>query len=183
MTHGAEHFPPDDRNASLRIHLNGKLVSRDEALVSVFDSGFVLGDGVWEGIRVHNSRAAFLEAHLKRLYDGAKALQLEDKFNVLARSQDRNKIVRLEHEAQLMKAQVRAPAPAHSRDVVAQDGQLTSGGDIESADEIQESGFATAAGAYNCQQIALMDLQGHTGQGVNFDLARIVNFGNVFGLD
>ena len=77
MTHGAEHFPPDDRNASLRIHLDGRLVSREEAQVSVFDSGFVLGDGIWEGIRVHNGRAAFLDAHLRRLYDGAKALHLD----------------------------------------------------------------------------------------------------------
>lgn len=77
MTHGAEHFPPDDRNATLLIHLDGRLVSRDEALISVFDSGFVLGDGVWEGIRVHNGRPAFLEAHLRRLYDGAKALFLD----------------------------------------------------------------------------------------------------------
>lgn len=77
MTHSTDHFPTDDRNAGLLIHLDGRLVPRAEALVSVFDSGFVLGDGVWEGIRIHNGRAAFLQAHLRRLYDGAKALLLD----------------------------------------------------------------------------------------------------------
>lgn len=77
MTHGADHFPPDDRNAGLSIHLDGRLVPRAQAVVSVFDAGFVLGDGVWEGIRVYNGRAAFLDRHLRRLYDGARALHFD----------------------------------------------------------------------------------------------------------
>ena len=50
---------------------------RSEATVSVFDSGFILGDGVWEGLRVHKGQIAFLEEHLDRLYAGAKALDME----------------------------------------------------------------------------------------------------------
>jgi len=67
----------DPRNADILISVNGALVPRAEAVVSVFDSGFVLGDGVWEGLRVHRGRIAFLEAHLDRLYEGAKAIALD----------------------------------------------------------------------------------------------------------
>ena len=77
MTHGEDSFPSDDRNAALRIHLNGRLVPRAEALVSVFDSGFVLGDGVWEGIRVYSRRPAFVDAHLDRLFEGARAIAMD----------------------------------------------------------------------------------------------------------
>ncbi|HST35369.1 MAG TPA: aminotransferase class IV [Allosphingosinicella sp.] len=67
----------DPRNATILISVNGALVPRAEAVVSVFDSGFVLGDGVWEGLRVHKGRLAFLEAHLDRLYEGAKAIAMD----------------------------------------------------------------------------------------------------------
>lgn len=63
---------------SYRIWINGELVDEREARVSVFDSGFVLGDGVWEGVRVVGGRPAFLDAHLRRLHDGARALMLAD---------------------------------------------------------------------------------------------------------
>jgi branched-chain amino acid aminotransferase len=67
----------DPRNRDVRIYLNGALVPREAALVSVFDSGFVLGDGVWEGLRVYAGRIAFLERHLDRLYEGARALDFD----------------------------------------------------------------------------------------------------------
>ena len=67
----------DARNANVLIGINGTLKPRAEAMVSVFDSGFVLGDGVWEGLRVHKGRVAFLAAHLDRLYEGAKAIALD----------------------------------------------------------------------------------------------------------
>lgn len=67
----------DPRNANVLISVNGALKPRAEAMVSVFDSGFVLGDGVWEGLRVHRGRIAFLDAHLDRLYEGAKAIALD----------------------------------------------------------------------------------------------------------
>jgi branched-chain amino acid aminotransferase len=74
---GSQGHVPDRRNASVKIWLNGELVPRSEAKVSVFDSGFVLGDGVWEGLRLVNGRLAFLDAHLERLYSGARALAIE----------------------------------------------------------------------------------------------------------
>jgi branched-chain amino acid aminotransferase len=67
----------DPRNASILINVNGELKPRAEAVVSVFDSGFVLGDGVWEGLRVHKGRIAFLDRHLDRLYEGAKAIAMD----------------------------------------------------------------------------------------------------------
>lgn len=74
---GTHEYQDDPRNAAILIDINGELFPRDEAKVSVFDSGFVLGDGVWEGLRVHHGKIAFLDRHLERLYDGAKALDME----------------------------------------------------------------------------------------------------------
>jgi len=67
----------DPRNADILISVNGALKPRGEAVVSVFDSGFVLGDGVWEGLRVHKGRIAFLDRHLDRLFEGAKAIAMD----------------------------------------------------------------------------------------------------------
>jgi len=77
MTQGTHHYIADPRNASILINVNGELVPRAQASVSVFDSGFMLGDGVWEGLRVHRGRIAFLDRHLDRLYAGAKAICLD----------------------------------------------------------------------------------------------------------
>ncbi|MCZ6579789.1 MAG: aminotransferase class IV [Gammaproteobacteria bacterium] len=74
---GTHEYKDDPRNASIRIDINGELFARDEAKVSVFDSGFVLGDGVWEGLRVHHGKIVFLEQHLDRLYGGTRALDME----------------------------------------------------------------------------------------------------------
>jgi branched-chain amino acid aminotransferase len=75
--HGAHDYLDDPRNATVLINLNGRLVPRAEAVVSVFDAGFVLGDGVWEGIRVSAGHPAFLEQHLDRLWEGAAAIALD----------------------------------------------------------------------------------------------------------
>jgi branched-chain amino acid aminotransferase len=74
---GSQDFNADPRNATARIWLNGDLVTRDQAKVSVFDAGFVVGDGVWEGLRLHRGRLMFLDAHLDRLYAGAAAINLD----------------------------------------------------------------------------------------------------------
>lgn len=74
---GSQGFVPDPRNEQVQIWLNGQLLPRAEARVSVFDSGFVLGDGVWEGLRLVNGRLAFLDVHLERLYSAARALAIE----------------------------------------------------------------------------------------------------------
>ncbi len=74
---GSQDFAPDPRNADLSIWLNGALVRRAEAVVSVFDAGFVLGDGVWEGLRLHKGALLFESEHLDRLFAGAAAIGLD----------------------------------------------------------------------------------------------------------
>ena len=67
----------DERNASVQIWINDEFFPRAEAKISVFDSGFLVGDGVWEGIRLHHGRFAFLDRHLERLFAGAIAIDLD----------------------------------------------------------------------------------------------------------
>jgi len=74
---GTQDYVGDPRNDSVLISVNGMLTPRAEAKVSVFDSGFVLGDGVWEGLRLVDGRIAFLERHFDRLWDGAKMLRID----------------------------------------------------------------------------------------------------------
>jgi len=73
-THDADE---DSRNQNINIYLNGDIVHRDEAKVSVYDSGFMLGDGMWEGMRLYNGKWAFFEEHMDRLFDSCKAVCLE----------------------------------------------------------------------------------------------------------
>ena len=77
MAHGTHDFEDDPRNEQILIWVNGELLPRERAVVSVFDSGFVLGDGVWEGLRVSGGHPAFLEQHLERLAEGAAAILLD----------------------------------------------------------------------------------------------------------
>lgn len=74
---GSQDFEADPRNETVLVWLNGALVPRAEARVSLFDAGFGMGDGVWEGLRLHRGRLLFLERHLDRLFDGAKAIRLD----------------------------------------------------------------------------------------------------------
>ncbi|NCN83712.1 MAG: aminotransferase class IV [Sphingomonadales bacterium] len=77
MAKGTHDFTADPRNANILINVNGVMTPRAEAVVSVFDSGFMLGDGVWEGLRVHRGKIAFLDAHLDRLFEGSKAIAMD----------------------------------------------------------------------------------------------------------
>ena len=78
---GSQDFAADPRNADALIYLNGALVPRAEAMVSIFDGGFVVGDGVWEGLRLHKGALLFLEQHLDRLYWGARRIALDIGFD------------------------------------------------------------------------------------------------------
>ena len=77
MANSTHTYAQDPRNETILININGELVPRAQAVVSVFDSGFILGDGIWEGLRVHRGGIPFLDRHLKRLWEGAKALDLD----------------------------------------------------------------------------------------------------------
>jgi branched-chain amino acid aminotransferase len=97
MTKGTHHATDDPRNRDIRIYVNGDLYPRERAVISVFDSGFVLGDGVWEGLRVHKGRIAFLGAHLDRLYEGAKAIDLDVGMSRAALTQALNDTLSTNH--------------------------------------------------------------------------------------
>ena len=73
----------DPRNQHILIYVDGKIVPRSEAKVSVYDSGFMLGDGVWEGLRFYNGTWAFLDEHINRLYEAAKAIDLDINLNAV----------------------------------------------------------------------------------------------------
>ncbi len=77
MTHGAHDHPRDARNDQVLVDLNGELIPKDQASVSILDSGFILGDGIWEGLRLHKGRLAFLDQHLQRLFDAARTIDLD----------------------------------------------------------------------------------------------------------
>ena len=74
---GTHRYLDDYRNENIQIFINGELYPRKEANISVFDSGFLMGDGVWEGIRLLNGHLVFLKEHLERLYDGAEKLAID----------------------------------------------------------------------------------------------------------
>ena len=82
-THQAE---DDARNEAIKIYVDGRIAPKAEAVVSVYDSGFMLGDGVWEGLRLYNGRWAFLGEHMDRVFEAAKAIDLDiglDKAGVI----------------------------------------------------------------------------------------------------
>jgi len=77
LARGTHEALPDERNEGIFVYINGEFYRRDEAKISVFDSGFLVGDGVWEGLRLHGGEFAFLDLHLDRLFEGAKAIDLD----------------------------------------------------------------------------------------------------------
>ena len=79
---GTHDYLEDPRNLEILIYINGNYYPRQDASVSVFDSGFLLGDGVWEGIRLHNGKFAFLDKHLERLFWGASQIDMDIEKNL-----------------------------------------------------------------------------------------------------
>src|SRR5437879_6844428 len=73
----AQGYVDDPRNDDVLVYVDGEFVPRNQAVVSVFDSGFVLGDGIWEGLRLVNGRLVALDQHIDRLYEGASAIALD----------------------------------------------------------------------------------------------------------
>ena len=77
MTRSTHAALTDERNADVEIYINGEFFPRDEAKISVFDSGFLVGDGIWEGIRLHHGQFAFLDRHLDRLFGAARTVDID----------------------------------------------------------------------------------------------------------
>ncbi|CAN7654103.1 aminotransferase class IV [Variovorax paradoxus] len=70
-------YAPDARNDAVLVYVNGQFVPRHQAVVSVFDAGYVCGDGVWEGVRLVDGRIVSFDAHIDRMYEGAKSIALD----------------------------------------------------------------------------------------------------------
>jgi len=81
MTKGSHAAENDARNQDVLIYVNGEMVPRNEAKISVFDSGFLMGDGIWESARLHEGVLVFIDDHLKRLFKGAKALAMNLEYS------------------------------------------------------------------------------------------------------
>ena len=77
MKNNTHSYIEDNQNANIKIYINGTVYNRSDAKISVFDSGFLLGDGVWEGVRLHNGKLCFLDEHLQRLYKGAQQIRID----------------------------------------------------------------------------------------------------------
>jgi len=77
MNRGTHNAVPDDRNTGVLIYINGDLVPRNDAKISVFDSGYLVGDGIWEGVRLHAGLFVFLDEHLNRLFQAAKMTHMD----------------------------------------------------------------------------------------------------------
>ena len=74
MVHGTHNAEADERNANIKIFINGELFDRDDAKISVFDSGYLVGDGIWEALRLHNDKLVFLDLHLNRMWEAAASV-------------------------------------------------------------------------------------------------------------
>lgn len=98
MVHGTHNAVADERNDNILIYVNGDLVLRNEAKISVFDSGYLIGDGIWEALRLHEGVLVFLDEHLDRLWQAAAAVAMdlrmsrEDLTAELWRTLDANKM-------------------------------------------------------------------------------------------
>lgn len=81
MIHGTHNALDDPRNEGVKIYINGELLPREDAKISVFDSGYLVGDGVWEGIRLHHGVLCFVDDHLNRLWEGAASIGMKLPFS------------------------------------------------------------------------------------------------------
>ena len=97
MENNTHSYVLDERNTNIKIYINGKIYDRNNAKISVFDSGFLLGDGVWEGIRLHNGKLCFLNEHLIRLYDGARQINIDIPYSKEALSSIIYKVIEENH--------------------------------------------------------------------------------------
>ncbi|MFT4611086.1 MAG: branched-chain amino acid aminotransferase [Gammaproteobacteria bacterium] len=81
MVHGTHNAVADDRNKDIKIYINGEFFKREDAKISVFDSGYLVGDGIWEALRLHKGVLVFLDDHLDRLWTSAATVGMKFPFS------------------------------------------------------------------------------------------------------
>ncbi|HEY1962565.1 MAG TPA: aminotransferase class IV [Rhizomicrobium sp.] len=162
---GSQDFASDPRNENVRIWLNSELVPRAEAKVSIFDAGFVLGDGVWEGLRLHEGAFLFEDAHLDRLFEGARAIALDIGMSrgdlkaalretVAVNSMQSGVHIRLMVTRGVKKAPNQDPRNALGRPTVAIVAEWK-----EPSEEIADRGLALATSAIRCTPANMFDMR------------------------
>ncbi|NDG40779.1 MAG: aminotransferase class IV [Betaproteobacteria bacterium] len=122
----AQAYVTDPRNESVHVYVNGEFVPRSEAKVSIFDAGFGLGDGVWEGLRLVNGRLICLDEHLDRLYEGANAIRID--IGLTRDAMQRLLFEALERNAMKDGAHIRLMVTRGTKSTVNQDPRFTLGG-------------------------------------------------------
>ena len=83
MVHGTHNAIQDDRNNHIKIYVNGEFFNRKDAKISVFDSGYLVGDGIWEAVRLYRGTLVFLDDHFSRLWSAAKATGIKLPYSKL----------------------------------------------------------------------------------------------------
>ncbi len=81
MVHGTHNAEADERNEHILISVNGELLARKDAKISVFDSGYLVGDGIWEALRLHHNKLVFLDLHLNRMWQAAATISMHLPFS------------------------------------------------------------------------------------------------------
>ena len=162
---GSQDFAADPRNEKVLLYLNGALVPRSEAKVSVFDAGFVLGDGVWEGLRLHKGKFLFLQAHLDRLYDGARAIALDiglSRTEMMAALRTTVEANRMESGVHIRLMVTRGPKKAPNQDPRNALGQPTIvivAEHKEPSEEIVTRGLKLATSSIRCTPKEMFDMR------------------------
>ena len=100
MVHGTHNAEADERNANIKIFINGELLARDDAKISVFDSGYLVGDGIWEALRLHNDKLVLLDLHLNRMWEAAASVGMTLPFTKEELTENIWKILKKRHEIQ-----------------------------------------------------------------------------------
>jgi branched-chain amino acid aminotransferase len=162
---GSQDFAADPRNDAVLLYLNGQLVPRQEAKVSVFDAGFVLGDGVWEGLRLHRGALLFLTAHLDRLYEGARAIALDiglSRAEMIAALRQTVEANRMESGVHIRLMVTRGPKKAPNQDPRNALGQPTIvivAEHKEPSEEIVHRGLKLATSSIRCTPKEMFDMR------------------------
>ena len=161
---GSQDFAPDPRNEAVLVYVNGDLVPRAEAKVSVFDAGFSLGDGVWEGLRLHKGRLLFLEAHLDRLFAGAKAIALdigmdrEQLTAALARTLDANGMSDGAHLRLMVTRGVKATVNQDPRNALGRPTVVITA-EHKAPAPVQQRGLRLATSSIRCSPAQMFDMR------------------------
>ncbi|MBV9062155.1 MAG: aminotransferase class IV [Alphaproteobacteria bacterium] len=162
---GSQDFASDPRNERVLIYVNGEMLPREHAKVSVFDAGFVLGDGIWEGIRLHKGALLFEEAHLQRLFEGCRAIALdigmsrEEVSLALRRTLVANEMVTGVHIRLMVTRGIKKAPNQDPRNAVGQPTVVIVAEHKEPSPEIVGRGLVLATSTIRCTPSSMFDMR------------------------